>query len=603
MNIIINGKSYLAEEGQSVIEVARANNIKIPNLCYHPDLTVKANCRMCVVEVKGQKGLFTSCSLPVVDGMEITTDSETIRDARRTNLELIFGQHKLECDDCILRYNCSLLEYKRDLDAVINKYPCRADKQNIYQFGPIILDQTKCIDCRNCVEACPTKYLEIAGKGADIKIVPSTDDKTKDACGTGKECIYCGQCIVHCPVGALEAEGELEEIKLPFMQKDKVVVVGVAPSIRATIGEMFGMPYGEVVTEKLVTALRKVGFNYVFDTSAAADFTTIEEVKELIDRIEKQENLPLYTSCCPSWVRYVEYNHPELIPNLTTVRSPHIIFGGLMKTYWAEKMKIDPKNIITVSIIPCTSKKFEAGRETNMVNGLRAVDYAYTTREIGFLLKMMNIDLAQMESGKLDDPLGVPSGAGVIYGASGGVMESALRTAYYMLAGKDLENLNIESVRGMKNFKKAEVDLTTKKGKKLKVKVAVLNNLKHVNELFAELKDDPHAFDYIEVMACPGGCIGGGGQPLPVSEEIRIKRAGGLYSVDSSQKLRTAHNNPAIDNVYAEYLTSEAKIKPVCHTKFARSSRSKIRKIKSSKKPYTEFEIWKQYFNTPLDGK
>lgn len=585
MKISINGKKYSAKPGQTVLEVAKANGLEIPNLCYHPDLSIKANCRMCVVEVKGQKGLLTACSLPAVEGMEVTTRSSAIDNSRRTNLELIFGEHKLECDDCILRYDCSLLKYKAEYDAVANRYPCRNSKKKIYQFGPIILDQTKCIACRNCVEVCPVEYLEVAGRGAQTDIRPSNCAKKDTVCAMGKECIFCGQCIVHCPVGALEAEGEMEEINLPFLQKDKVVVVGVAPSIRATIGEMFGLPAGVVVTEKLATALRQVGFNYVFDTSAAADFTTFEEAKELIARLKTNEKLPLFTSCCPAWVRFIEFNHPELIPNLTTVRSPHIIFGGLIKTYWAKKMKIDPAKIIVVSIVPCTSKKYEAGRPEVKVNGMRPVDYAYTTRELGFLLKMMKVDLPKMKPSKLDDPLGFPSGAGVIYGASGGVMEAALRTTYYLLAGKDLTNLNIESVRGLQGFKKAEAEVVLKNGQKKVLKVAVMNGMKNIHKIFDDLKTNKHAFDYVEIMACPGGCIGGGGQPLPVSEAIRQKRANGLYSIDERKQVRTAHNDPAVKKIYQEYFTSESKVKPVCHTTFSKTKKIKIRTLKNSNKP------------------
>jgi iron-only hydrogenase group A len=575
MIITIDRKKCQAEAGQTVLEVAKANGLEIPNLCYHPDLTVKANCRMCVVEIKGKTGFFTSCTLAAVPDMEIITDSPAIREARRTNLELIFGEHKLECDDCILHRDCALLRYKKDLNADINKYPHITKNQKTYKFGPIVFNQAKCIKCRNCVDACPVNYLELNGRGVELNIKPCDSVKSK------KDCIFCGQCIAHCPVGAIESEGEMEKINLPLLNKDKVMIVSIAPAIRATIGEMFGVPCGESVTEKLATALRLAGFKYVFDTSVAADITTIEEGTELIERLEKNENLPLFTSCCPAWVKLVETNYPELIPNLTTVRSPHIILGGLIKTYWAQKMKIDPAKIVMVSIMPCSAKKFEVSRPELKINGLNPVDHVYTTRELGLLLKSMKIDLPNLKAGKYDDPLGLPSGAGVIYGASGGVMESALRTAYYLLTGKDLTDLNIEAVRGLQGVKKAEITIVTKSGKTKVLKVAVMNNMKNIHKILEELKKDKHAFDYVEIMACPGGCIGGGGQPLPTSEEIRQKRAKGLYNIDAKDKIRTAHDSPVIKKIYQEYFTSEKKIKPICHTTF--KPRKKIKVIKNSK--------------------
>jgi iron-only hydrogenase group A len=591
MRITIDGQVCEVQSGQTIIQAADANGIEIPRLCWHPDQSVKANCRICVVQVDGTKGLQTACSTPVTDGMIVNTQATAVTEARRTNLELIFGEHKLECDDCVLRYNCSLLKYAAQYQARITRFACRKAEAPIYQFGPIILDQTKCIDCRNCVEACPVKYLEVDGRGDSLNIKPTADKK--------RDCISCGQCIVTCPVGAIESEGEFEELKIPFKDKSKVVVVGIAPSVRATIGEMFGLPAGTLVADKLPNALRQAGFHHVFDTSVFADFTTIEESKELIERIETGGKLPMFTSCCPAWVEYVEFYHPELIPNLTTVRSPHIIFGAMIKSYWAEQMKLNPKDIIVVSVVPCTAKKYEAERPQLKRRGRQPVDFVFTTRELGFLLEYLKIDLAQAESGKFDNPFGEASGAGVIYGASGGVMEAALRSSYFMLSGQELLNFDIKEVRGLEGFKTAEVELMDKKKKKSKLKVAVMNGMKNIDQVMTALKVNEHAFDYVEIMACPGGCIGGGGQPIPNSSVIRQARAKALYRDDRGNKIRTAHNDANVNKISQDYLTSEAKIKPICHTKYRRAGRNQIKLIKDSKKPNTDFGILKKYLTQP----
>lgn len=589
MKITIDNQVFDALPGQTIIQVAEANGIEIPRLCWHPDQSVKANCRMCLVAVAGHQDLQTSCSTQVTDGMVVTTRNSEINEARKTNLELIFGEHKLECDDCVLRYNCSLLKYRADYNAVITRFPCRKTKSPIYQFGPIILDQTKCIDCRNCVEACPVKYLETAGRGDAVNIQPTANKKC--------DCISCGQCIVNCPVGAIESEGEFEEITIPFHDKSKVIVVGIAPSVRATIGEMFGMPAGSLVADKLPTALRQAGFHHVFDTSVFADFTTIEESKELIERLEQGGPLPMFTSCCPAWVEYIEFYHPELIPNLTTVRSPHIMFGGVVKTYWAEKLGINPDDIIVVSVVPCTAKKYEAERPQFKGHGRQPVDFVFTTRELGFLFTALKIDFANLESSNFDNPFGETSGAGVIYGASGGVMEAALRTSYFMLSGQELLNFDITEVRGLTGFKTAEVELLDKRQRKSKLKVAVMNGMKNIDQVMDALKADEHAFDYVEIMACPGGCIGGGGQPIPNTSAIRQARAGALYQDDRGNKIRTAHNDVNVNKVYQEYFTSEAKIKPVFHTKYRKAGRNKIKLIKDSKRPDKDFNIIQKYLD------
>jgi NADP-reducing hydrogenase subunit HndD len=485
-------------------------------------------------------------------------------------LELIFAQHQEECPDCVWFYNCQLLKMAKKFDIKITRFPDRKINRKINQCGAIVFDQTKCIDCRNCVEICPVNFLEVEGRGAEIGIKESTDKK--------KECISCGQCILHCPVGAIEGAGEFEYIDDPFKDKKKTVVAQFAPSIRTSIGEEFDLPYGEVVTEKLVAGMKKLGFDKVFDTSVGADFTTMEEAGELKERLSKNENLPAFSSCCPSWVKFVEFYYPEFIPNLCTSRSPQMMLGGLIKTFWSEKEKINPKNIVVVSIMPCVSKKYEIKRKEMKINGMFPVDYVLTTRELAYLFKKNKIDLKNIEPQAADDPFGMPSGAGVIYGASGGVFESALRTAYFKITGKNLENVEIKEIRGLEGIKRRELKIGDKK-----VKTVIVSGIKNAKKMLEELKKNPQAFDTMEVMACLGGCIGGGGQPVPTDADIRQKRADALYAIDEKKELRLAHENPALKKVYAEYLTSEDIIKPIFHTKFSAKKKTLLKELKNSR--------------------
>jgi iron-only hydrogenase group A len=559
VELIIDNKKVRAREGQTILEVARENNINIPALCFHSDLKIKASCRLCLVEIKGKKGLHTSCTTKIEPGMEITTNSKKIRKARKINLELIFAQHREECYDCIWSFSCQLLKLAKEYNLKITRFTDRKNKYPVYQFGPSLLfDSSKCIDCRNCVDVCEkqgVKFLEIKEKGHLFQVVPSKNKK--------RDCIYCGQCIVHCPVGAFEAVGEFEDVAKPLSEKDKTVVVQFAPSIRSSIGEEFNLPSGSVVTEKLVAGLRKLGFNKVFDVAVGADFTTIEEAGELIERLNGKSILPMFTSCCPSWVKFVEFYYPEFIPNLTTVRSPHVILGGLIKTFWAKKEKINPKKIVVVSIMPCVAKKYEIKRDELKINGLSPVDYVLTTRELAFLFNKNKISLKDIKPQKADNPLGSPTGAGVIYGATGGVTESALRTAYEKLTKKKLSKLEFEKVRGAEGIKKSVININ---GKKLKL--AVINGLGDAKRTLEELKKNPKLYDYMEVMACFGGCIGGGGQPVPTDAKIRKDRAKALYNIDTEKKIRLAHENPITKKVYKDFLNNKEIIHSICHTKY-----------------------------------
>ncbi len=586
IKIKINGLNIICDEGDTIMKAARANGIDIPGLCGHADFSPKANCRICVVEISGRKGLATSCSTKAEDGMDIRTDTERVKRSRNLNIELIFAEHIEKCPTCIWRVNCKLLELADKYKIEITTFADRKGKRRVYEFANAVeIDGTQCIDCRNCLEACnklqKINYLELSGKGINQEIVPVSEKSVfpfmhKKA--DKVDCIYCGQCAVHCPVGAAQEQDHWQLVEKVLHDKSKVVVAQFAPSIRVSIGEEFGIEPGKIMSGQVVAALRRLGFNYVFDVNFGADITTMVEAEELLEKVAPPLNLPLakgeiggtlpmFTSCCPAWVKYIEFYRPDLIPNLTTARSPQIHSGGLIKTYWAEKMKISAKQIVVVSVMPCTAKKFEADRAELKIGGNPPVDYVITTRELAWLIKKNNIDFCELKPDAPDNPLGVSSGAAAIYGATGGVMESALRTAEYLLmtaqssACADIKDkrklklcnsrIDFKDVRGQDGVKEALVEMA---GKKLRI-VAV-NGIGNIKPILEKLKD----YDYIEVMACPDGCIGGGGQPIPTNAMIRKKRLEALYKIDVKSKIRRAHENEEAVGVL-KWLESKGKLK------------------------------------------
>jgi NADP-reducing hydrogenase subunit HndD len=552
MEVTINGKKIEARENETILDVAERNGFEIPTLCYHSDVRIGASCRICVVDVNGE--MVPSCSTKIKKGMTITISSDEIEKARKVNLELLFSQHQEECFDCIWNMNCKMLDLAKKYEVEINRFDDRKSNYPVYKFGPSLeFDSTKCIDCRNCVDICKkqgVEYLEIKGKGHLFEVVPS---KRND-----KECVYCGQCIIHCPAGAFEAVGEFEGIEKPFENKDKTIIFQIAPSVRSTIGEEFGMPYGMVVTKKLVSSILKLGGAKIFDVSTGSDFTTIEESKEFLEKVEKDE-LPMLTSCCPAWVRFVEFYYPEFISNLTTVRSPHIILGGVIKKYYAKEENVDPKKIMVVSVMPCVAKKYEIEREELKIDGIKPVDYVMTTREMARLLKKNKIDFSNIEERELDNPFGDPSGSGVFYGASGGVMQSA----FYNISGTEASFIEIR-----KGLRVAEVDFRGKK-----IKLAVVHGLGNAKQVLEELKNDPKKYDYVEAMACYGGCIGGGGQSVPTKEDIRQKRKEGLCMARNERKIRKASDNSYVKKVYDDIFDKDDVLK-ICYTKFHQAKKN-----------------------------
>lgn len=439
------------------------------------------------------------------------------------------------------------------------------NNQSKHFDSSISFDKSKCINCMNCVKSCAkysVSFLETQKDESNGKIYPIPSPNSK------KDCIFCGQCTAHCPTGAFSELENIVDVKKVIADKSKVVVFQFAPSIRVSIGEEFNLPHGQVVTDQLAQAIRELGADYVFDTSVGADFTTNEEAKEMIEKISSDKCQILFSSCCPSWVKFIEFYYPEYISNIATARSPQMILAGLIKTYWAKLKSIDAKKIVNVSVMPCTSKKYEILRPENKVDGVQMIDYVITTRELAKMLKERNIDIAKISPKPADNPLGEPSGAGVIYGASGGVMESALRTAYCKMTGKCLNNIEFTQVRGMQGFKTAEININSKK-----IRVAVVNTIPNAKKILEELKQNPNAYSCVEVMACPGGCVGGGGQPKPVNDQIIQKRIEALYKIDKDKKVRIASENPILKQIYKEFLKDDVIIKKICHTNYSKKEK------------------------------
>ena len=561
VHIKINNLPLEVEEGTLLIDAARMLNIDIPHMCYHPDQESKAHCRLCVVEVKGSRKLQTSCTTPVSEGMEVFTDTKKVYDAQVGILELMLADHKQNCLSCARNGNCELQALCRRFNLLRPELPDVSSKEPLRLDNPaIVKDPAKCVKCGRCIKACEElqgiNCLTQAYRGARFKVTTAFDLPMWET-----DCVLCGQCSLVCPVGAIVEKDDTQGVWRAIHDADKHVIVQVAPSVRVALGDEFGMEPGELVTGKMVTAMRMLGFDKVFDTNFAADLTIMEEGSELIDRIQNGGKLPMITSCSPGWVNYVEKHHPELIPHLSTAKSPQGMFGAVSKTYYAEKMGLDPHDIVTDSVMPCTAKKYEGKRPELGRDGYRDVDHVLTTREIAKLIRYEGVNMKNLDESEFDSPLGTATGAGAIFGATGGVMEAALRTAYEVFTGETLPRLDFEEVRGFEGIKEATIDLNG-----TPLKVAVAHTLKKAEELLKHAND----YTFIEVMACPGGCIGGGGQPIGTTNEIRKKRIRALYELDRSLPLRKSHDNPEIQAIYRDFFGRplSAKAHELLHTHY-----------------------------------
>ena len=570
VNIQINGIPLSVPKGISILEAARYAGIEIPTLCYLKDINEIGACRICMVEVKGARNLVTACVYPVSEGMEVFTNTEKVRHSRKTTLELILSTHDKSCLSCIRSGTCELQALCKEFG--VDDENAFAGETIHYDFDDsaahMVRDNNKCILCRRCVAACDAQGISVIGanaRGFDTHISSAFD---KDLANVS--CISCGQCIVNCPTGAIVEKDDTDKVLAAINDPEKFVIVNTAPSIRATLGEAFGMHIGTNVEGKMVAALRRLGFDKVFDTDFAADLTIVEEAHEFLERFQNGGVLPMITSCSPGWIKYCEHYYPELIPHLSTCKSPQQMFGATMKTYYAKKMGIDPKDMVVVGVMPCTAKKFETKRPNQAASGYPDVDIAITTRELARMIESAGIFFKHLPDEEFDNPFGESTGAATIFGATGGVMEAALRTAVETLTGKELENVDFKEIRGMKEVKEAEYDVDG-----TKIKVAVASGTKNAKVILDKIKDGTADYQFIEIMGCPGGCINGGGQPIQHAVvrnfvDLKARRAQALYDADAKKTKRKSHENETIKQMYAEFLGEPGshKAHEILHTSY-----------------------------------
>ena len=554
INLTIDGIAVSAPEGSTILEAAKLANINIPTLCYLKDVQQIGACRICLVEVKGARGLAAACVMPISEGMEVKTNTPTIRAQRKLNLELLLSNHNRECTSCVRSGNCELQALCTEYGVTEYPYDGIKNEAKVDDLSAsIVRDNSKCISCRRCIAAC-NNIQKIGAIGASQRGFATTIGCAFERSLKDSPCINCGQCILACPVGALHEKDSIDAVWEALGNPDLHVVVQPAPAVRASIGEEFGLPMGVAQTGKLAASLRRLGFDKVFDTDFAADLTIMEEGTELLERLaDENAALPMITSCSPGWIKYCETFYPEFIPNLSSCKSPHEMMGAVIKSYYAEKNNIDPKNIYVVSVMPCTAKKFEADRPELGNDGLQDVDAVLTVRELARMIKQAGIDFARLADEDFDEVLGDSTGAGVIFGATGGVMEAALRTVYEIVTGKTLEKVEFDAVRGTEGIKEAEIDLNGKT-----VRVAVAHSTGNAKKLLDAVKAGEKHYDFIEIMGCPGGCVTGGGQPIVNAKDlmyldVKALRAKALYDEDAGKALRKSHENPSVKKIYDEY--------------------------------------------------
>ncbi len=570
MNMIklkINNMPVEVQEGTTILDAAKKLKFNIPTLCNHPDLSIAGNCRICVVEVQGSRTLVPSCSMPVAEGMEVQTNSLKVRKARKDIIELLLAEHNMDCTKCYKNCSCELQAIAKDYISENDRFIDVAIKKHIDKSSPSFQkDDSKCIKCQRCVRTCEELQhvgaFTMANKGAHVAVETFMELPINEVV-----CTNCGQCINRCPTGALTERHYIEETWEALANPDKHVVVQTAPAVRVALGEALGFEPGKRVTGQMVTALKRMGFNAVFDTNFAADLTIMEEGFELLNRLKsalvdkKKVALPMMTSCSPGWIKYIEHEFPTLLDNLSTCKSPQQMFGVMAKTYYAKKAGIDPSKMVVVSIMPCTAKKFEAARPEMNSSGYQDVDYVLTTRELALMIQQAGIDFPSLEESKCDSILGDYTGAAVIFGATGGVMEAALRTAYEVITGREVpfKNLEILPVRGMEGVKEASIKIEGCKPEwkfleGVEFRTAIAHGLTNARTLMRAVEQGKAPYHFIEIMACPGGCLGGGGQPMPTNLEIRKKRMDAIYAEDRGLPIRKSHENPEVQKLYQDFL-------------------------------------------------
>lgn len=570
VNIKINGQSMSVPADYTILQAAREAGINIPTLCYLKNVSQTGSCRMCVVEVKGARSLQAACVYPVSEGMEVMTNTPAVRNSRRVTLELLLSNHERKCLTCARNRNCELQTLSEELGITDISYDGVRNEYEVDDLSPsIIRDNNKCVLCRRCVSVCKN-IQTVAVIDATERGFKTTIASPFNASLAEVPCVNCGQCIAVCPVGALREKDNTDAVWEAIADPEKVVVVQTAPAVRAALGEEFGMPIGTPVTGKMAAAIRRLGVDYTFDTDTGADLTIMEEGTELLNRIKNGGKLPLITSCSPGWIKFCEHNFPDFLDNLSSCKSPHQMFGAIIKTYWAEKNGIDPKNIVTVSVMPCVAKKFESSREEMEVAGLRDVDIVISTRELARMIKKSGIEFTELPDEKFDAPFEEASGAGVIFGATGGVMEAALRTVADVVSGQDLQSIDYEAVRGTEGIKEATVEIGD-----MKVRAAIAHGLGNARKLLESIREGKAEYDFIEIMACPGGCVTGGGQPIVPARvqmvtDIKKERAKALYTEDANAPIRKSHKNPDIELLYKEFLTEPGshKAHELLHTHY-----------------------------------
>ncbi len=553
VKLTIDNRAVEVCEGTTILEAAKKAGIEIPTLCYLKEINEIGACRICTVEVEGEEKLVASCNRAVRDGMTVYTNSPKVRESRRINIELILSEHDCQCATCVRSGNCKLQRIANDLNVIDNPFETRTEK-NVKGNLPLIRNNSKCIKCMRCIQICDKI------QGLNIWDVVCTGSRTTVGVASGKtiaaNCSLCGQCITHCPVGALRERDDTAKVYDALADENKVTVVQIAPAVRTAWAESLGLTKEEATEKRMAAAVKALGFDYVFDTTFSADLTIMEESSEFVQRLTSGGKMPMFTSCCPGWVRFMKAEYPELTDNLSTAKSPQQMFGAVAKSYFAEKIGVDPKDIFCVSVMPCTAKKQETAiPNLNDACGDPDVDVVLTTRELAKMIKSDHINVKNLPEVEFDSPLGAATGAGVIFGATGGVMEAALRTAYYLVTGKNPDADAFMSVRGLDGWKEAEVDVNG-----IKVKVAVASGLGNTRKLIEAMKSGKVSYDFIEIMACPGGCAGGGGQPIHDGEEKAGERGEILYCLDRSYERRFSHENPEVLKLYEDYLE-----KPLSH--------------------------------------